>query len=140
MHRNRSFTATIAGVSYEIPTTMEVLEIAEEACGASVIECIAERKFGRILRGVLYGGLMVQGVKQLRVDVDDKGQDVIATLSYAVLATACDFSETRENMTALVLALAPRTAGSTAKNVRAEGGRKRSPGPTSSDTPTASSS
>jgi len=129
----RTFTATVGGVSYEIPTTMTVLRAAEEASGASLIEAVAENKMASILQGVLFAGLVALGVKEI-----GEGEDAMP-LSYEAVGEACDFAETTSNYLTFVSAMSPETTGKTSKNARGEGSRKASRGGKSSATATDSS-
>lgn len=126
----RTFKAVIAGVEYEIPTTMTVLRMAEEASGASLIRACADQKYGTILQGVLYAGLCVNNVKQI------DGKD----LTYDLIGEVCTFDESADNYFAFVQAMSPETEqNEPAKNAPAEE-TNPSRGRKSGDTATDSSS
>ncbi len=112
MSNRRTFTATVAGISYEIPTRMDVLVAAEKASGESLIEAVADRRLGNILQGVIYAGLTALGVEKI-----GEGEEAVP-LSYEAVGSACDFAETTDNLIAFTTAMTPQTARKTAKNAR----------------------
>jgi len=130
MSERRTFTARVAGVEYQIPTTMTVLRGAEKASGASLIEAVAENKLGDVLQGVIFAELEAIGVKEIDGE----------PLTYEAVGDACDFAETTDNYIAFASAMSPETARQPAKNARAEGSKKASRGGKSSATATDSSS
>ncbi len=130
----RTFTASVAGICYEIPTTMAVLRAGEEASGASLIESVAENKMAAVLQGVLFAGLEALGVTEI-----GEGEDA-RPLSYEAVGELCDFAETTTNYMAFVTAMSPISSGERSKNASAEGSGKGSRGGKSSDTATDSSS
>lgn len=97
----------VAGVEYDIPTTMAVLAEAEQAAGVSLMEELANQRYTQLLQGTIYAGLKSQGVKE----IDGK------VLSFALIGEVSDFFEAQQNLLAFMMAMAPDVpAGAPAKN------------------------
>ncbi|MCL5105667.1 MAG: hypothetical protein M1133_16365 [Armatimonadetes bacterium] len=128
MSNRRTFTAVIGGEAYEIPTSMAVLEDAENVSGISVIDAIVEDKPTSILRGILYAGLKRSGIEQIDGE----------PLTYELIGEVCDFAETAANTVAFMNAVTP-VLGGQAKNSPSEGRKRRPHGQKSADAATDSS-
>jgi len=93
----RTFTARVAGVEYEIPTTMAVLNEAEGTSGESLMNAFANNRFGFFLQGAIYAGLKGLGITEIEGE----------KLSYDLIGEVCDFREGRDNYLAFMRAMAP---------------------------------
>lgn len=93
----KTFRVCVDGTEYEIPATQEVFNKGLEASGVSLMDAFSGPKFGFLLQGVIYAGLVVIGIKEI------SGQK----LTYKLIGKVCNFAETQENTLAFALAMKP---------------------------------
>jgi len=136
----RTFIAVVDGETIEIPTTMNVLNAAQELSEVSLMEAIAENKLGPIIQGVIAvvrHNMLDRPVPKTELKLQQQRESDKAL--YREIGDLCDFAETRDNTLAFMQAMMPEVKKSS-KNARAgESKRSALPGDTSSDTPTDSS-
>lgn len=94
----KTYDVTVAGVKYELPTSMAVLHSGEKVSGASINDLFLENSIsGYLVQGIIYAGLESIGVEEIGGE----------PLSYDAVGRVCSFSEAVTNRLALLAAITP---------------------------------
>lgn len=102
----RTYDVTVAGVKYELPTTMDVMNAGEKASGASINDLFLENSIsGYLIQGIIFAGLQSLGVSEIGGEA----------LSYDAVGRVCSFSEAVTNRLALLAAITPDEPGEPAE-------------------------
>lgn len=117
---DRIFKAVVNGNTFEIPSKMKYLRKAQDLCGISVPEALAENKLDEVILAVICVAMCESGQRVTVEEVEEM----------------CDFAECNANYIEFMRALTPEIKSSKNATKRTS---KTSAGNSSNDTLTASS-